>query len=64
MFYPLYAIEFTLSEVEGLYVIRDAIRYKPHAIRDTTTNSYVRNYKPFFAKRTQFPKSQVERKAL
>jgi len=24
-----------------------------------STNSYVRNYKPFFAKRTQFPKSQV-----
>jgi hypothetical protein len=24
-----------------------------------STNSYVRNYKPFFAKRTQFQKSQV-----
>ena len=31
------------------------IRHKPHAIRDTTTNSYVRNYKTFYAKRTQFP---------
>ncbi|MDH4241758.1 MAG: hypothetical protein OEW48_19530, partial [Phycisphaerae bacterium] len=27
------------------------------------TKDYVRNYKPFYAKQSQFPKSQVERKS-
>ena len=68
-----YASEFILSVVEGiydmryairhmLYAVRYAIRYKLHAICDATTNSYVRNYKPFFAKRTQIPKKSNERR--
>jgi hypothetical protein len=36
-----------------------AIRHKPHAIRDTTTNSYVRNYKQNMQNKANFRKSQM-----